>query len=203
VGDLSRARCEAILESRGVRFDSLDADAAPGVASPIRLRGPVAGITVQHRSHGRGNRRRQRRIRRLSILDCRLAVAVLAWSPTLRGAGVSRLEHYSVYRPNARVNGNGRPSGHASGLAIDLGEIVLDDGRRLVIEEAWQDRRRDVSPCPARDADDDDQRLLRDLVCGAFDAELFQVVLTPHHDAHHENHVHLELRPGVDWSLLD
>jgi len=28
-------------------------------------------------------------------------------------------------------------------------------------------------------------------------------VLTPHHDDAHANHVHLELRPGVDWSLLE
>ncbi len=44
---------------------------------------------------------------------------------------------------------------------------------------------------------------MRDLICGAYEREIFQVVLTPHHDEHHENHVHLELRPGVTWSLLD
>jgi hypothetical protein len=128
---------------------------------------------------------------------------VLAWAPALRGAGVARLEHYSIYRPNARVGGSGRRSGHATGLAIDLGELLLDDGRRIVIEEAWTDRRRGVSPCPSRQGDSDDLRLLRDLVCGAYERELFQVALTPHHDEHHENHVHLELRPGVTWSLLD
>jgi len=132
-----------------------------------------------------------------------VAVAVLAWSPTLRGAGVRSLEHYSIYRPGATVSGSGRPSGHASGLALDLGELVLDDDRRIVVEEAWKDRRRGVAPCPARDGDDEDQRLLRDLVCAAADADLFQVVLTPHHDEAHENHVHLELRPGVTWSLLE
>jgi hypothetical protein len=203
IADLEKSRCEAILRGHGVRFTSLGPEDADGVEQPVRLEGPVAGVEVRHRSHGLGSRARQRRIRRLSILDCRLVVGVLAWAPTLRGAGIARLEHYSVYRPGARVNGAGRPSGHASGLAIDVGELLLDDGRRVVVEEAWTDRRRGVAPCPARPGDSDDLRLLRDLVCGAFDAELFQVVLTPHHDTHHENHLHLELRAGVTWSLLE
>lgn len=203
IGDLDRAGCEAILRSRNVAFARVDDGEAPGVAQPIRLEGPIAGVTLRHRSEGRGSRRRRRRIRRLSILDCRVAVAILAWSATLRGAGVRSLEHYSVYRPGAQVAGSGRPSGHASGLAVDLGVLVLDDDRRVVVEEAWRDRRRSVAPCPAREGDDDDQRLLRDLVCAAADADLFQVVLTPHHDEAHENHVHLELRPGVSWSLLE
>ncbi len=203
IGELSKRRCEAILRSRRVRFTALAAEDAPGVEQPIRLEGPLAGVEVRHRSHGEGNRRRRRRIERLSILDCRLAVAVLAWAPTLRGAGVARLEHYSVYRPGARVGGSGRPSGHATGLAIDVGDLLLDDGRRVVVEDAWTDWRRGVNPCPSRDGDSDDLRLLRDLVCGAYERELFQVVLTPHHDEHHENHLHLELRPGVTWSLIE
>lgn len=203
IADLDRASCEQILRSRNVAFERAEEDDAPGVEQAIRLGGPIAGVTVRHRSEGRGSRSRQRRIRRLSILDCRVAVAVLAWAPTLRGAGVRSLEHYSIYRPGARVAGSGRPSGHASGLALDLGEIVLDDDRHIVVEEAWADRRRGVAPCPAREGDDEDQRLLRDLVCSAVDADLFQVVLTPHHDEAHENHVHLELRPGVTWSMVE
>jgi hypothetical protein len=46
------------------------------------------------------------------------------------------------------------------------------------------------------------QRTLRSLVCSAARQELFQVILTPHHDRAHRNHVHLELRPGVDWDYI-
>ena len=43
---------------------------------------------------------------------------------------------------------------------------------------------------------------LRRLVCAAVEADLFQVVLTPHYDHAHQNHVHLELVPDVDWSFV-
>jgi hypothetical protein len=44
--------------------------------------------------------------------------------------------------------------------------------------------------------------LLRSVVCEAIDSQLFQVVLTPHHDRAHENHVHLELKPEVNWTYV-
>jgi hypothetical protein len=39
-------------------------------------------------------------------------------------------------------------------------------------------------------------------VCQAVENSLFQVVLTPHHDRAHENHVHLELKPEVSWTYV-
>jgi hypothetical protein len=43
---------------------------------------------------------------------------------------------------------------------------------------------------------------MRGVICAAVQRDLFQVVLTPHHDAAHANHVHLEIRPGVDWTYV-
>jgi hypothetical protein len=40
------------------------------------------------------------------------------------------------------------------------------------------------------------------MVCAAVSADLFQVVLTPHYDRAHGNHVHLEVVPGVPWSFV-
>jgi hypothetical protein len=39
-------------------------------------------------------------------------------------------------------------------------------------------------------------------VCEAVERDLFQVVLTPHYDRAHQNHVHLELVPDVEWSFV-
>jgi hypothetical protein len=201
VGELGQRACERILEGHGVPFERVERGDAEGVEMPIRLTGKIGDVEIVHRDHGR--RRRRARIRRLEILDCRLAVALLAWAPTLRAANVERVDHYSAYRPGARVSSTGRPSGHASGLAIDVGDLRLANGMRVHVEEHWADKRRGVSPCPARDEDGAEQRLLREVVCAAATADIFQVVLTPHHDEHHANHVHLELRPGVTWSLLE
>ena len=36
----------------------------------------------------------------------------------------------------------------------------------------------------------------------ALEADLFQVVVSPHHNDAHNNHVHLEVRPEVTWRSI-
>lgn len=187
---LDGERCERTLREGGVTFERVVPDDAPGVAQPVRLLGPLDGlrITPDEGVH--------------SVIDCRLAVALLAWAPELRARGVARIEHVSIYRPGARVAGTRRVSGHAHALAIDALAFVLDDGTRLSVLEAWADRERGADPCTGHDGDDPATARMRGAVCAAVQGDLFQVVLTPHHDDAHANHVHLEVRPGVEWSFV-
>jgi hypothetical protein len=181
-----------ILQTSSVAYETIDRDRAVGVECPVRLRGQVGGIEV----HGPvGNSQGD-------ILDCRLVVGLLVWSRTLASAEVVRIDAYSGYRSGARVARTGRPSGHATAMAIDIGRLHLANGRVLDIETAWPDRRRGVSPCEQTEADGDELRLLRRIVCAVVEDETFQIVLTPHFDQAHRNHIHLELRPEVDWTYL-
>jgi hypothetical protein len=43
---------------------------------------------------------------------------------------------------------------------------------------------------------------MRGVVCDAVARGLFDVVLTPHHDDAHGNHVHLEVKPDVNWTYV-
>lgn len=190
IGDLDRDVCERELRALGVAFERVGSDDARGVAQAIRLAGAVDGVRIEP---GEGVH---------AVIDCRLAVALARWAPDLRAHGVARIEHVSIYRPNARVRGSRRVSGHAHALAIDALAFVLDDGTRLSVLESWRDRDRGEDPCAAHEADDDATRRMRGAICAAVQRDLFQVVLTPHHDAAHANHVHLEIRPGVDWTYV-
>lgn len=190
IGALDRASCEAALRAQGVAFEAVSREEARGVEHPIRLAGPLDGVRV---TPDEGVH---------SVIDCRLAVALLAWAPALRAQGIARLEHVSIYRPGARVAGSRRVSGHAHALAIDALAFVLDDGRRLPILDAWADRARGADPCAAHEGDDDATARMRAAICAAVQHDLFQVVLTPHHDEAHANHVHLEVRPGVGWTYV-
>lgn len=191
IAELTAARCRRLLAAHGVAFEAVERGDAPGVAQPVLLSGPLGEVSIAHRG----------RSRRHSVLDCRLAIALLSWAPELRAAGIVRIEHFSIYRPSARVRETGEPSGHAAGLAIDAGRFVKANGEVLAVEEQWTDRRRGVAPCPPPDgAEPEGQRLLRGLVCAAVARDLFQVVVTPHANDEHRNHVHLEVRPGVDWT---
>lgn len=192
IASLHPLDCRRLLERAGVQYESVPDDAAPHVQEPVYLLSPLEGVSFSPRNgmsqHG--------------MVDCRLAVALLAWAPALRDAGVVKVEHYSTYRPGARVRRTGRSSGHARALAIDAARFHLRDGRVLDVDLDWGQRERGGDPCPVRRSEDEKSQLLRQVVCSAVERDLFQVVITPHHDRDHQNHVHLELVPDVDWSYV-
>lgn len=184
--------CYAALQAEGVAFERVAESEALDVDTPARLLGPLRGVEVVGRDRGRTH----------AILDCRLALALLSWAPALKQAGVVRIEHYSIYRPRARTPRQGRVSGHARGLAIDAARFHMHNGEVLDVLTDWEDRDRGGAPCPQRPDEPWSSRVLRGVVCDAVENNLFQVVLTPHHDRAHENHVHLEIRPEVDWTYV-
>lgn len=184
--------CHRALAAAGVRFETVARAVAPGVPWPIRLLGPVRGVTFEASDKDPVH----------SILDCRLGLSLLTWAQDLRRAGVRRVEHYSMYRPGARVGGDGAVSGHAHGLAIDAARFTLNDGAVVDVLDDWEGRKRGQAPCPVRRDESSASRLLRRVTCSAIDDNVFQVVLTPHYNRAHNNHVHLERKPEVDWTYV-
>jgi len=179
-------RCEARLRELGIRYRSYQGEGASGVVRPIILEGPIGGIEVRPRW---GNEVH-------SVTDCRVLLALHRWAPSLRRAGVTEIQYFSRLRPNARVARTGRRSSHASALAIDVGWMRLEDGSELSILDDWEDRDRGEEPCGGRYREDRHSALMRRTVCEAAEAGIFQVLITPHHDHAHRNHLHLEVKPG-------
>lgn len=175
--------CHAQLRKAGVLFVKVLPERAPDVRLPIRLTGALAGVAIQ----GTGKNRVTH------YLDCRLALALLRWAPQLVAAGITRIDHYSIYRREAEVGGTRKLSAHAVAMAIDAGRFHLRDGRVLTILESWRDKTKGADPCAARPLQSEDERLLRELVCDASRRGIFQTVVTPHHNPQHDNHVHLEV----------
>jgi hypothetical protein len=189
--DSTASACYSTLRQAGVAFERV-AEPTPGVKWPIRLRGPVRGVLFTQIDNDRTH----------AVLDCRLGLALLAWAPDLRRARVRRVQHFSMYRPGARVNGNGAVSGHAYGLAIDVAKLELDTGVVVDVLADWEERERRGQPCPVRSDESRGSRLLRNVTCRAVDKKLFEVVLTPHYNKAHANHVHLERKLGADWMYV-
>lgn len=192
IAGLHPGECRRLLDRAGVRFEAVPDDAAPHVAEPVYLLSPLEGVSFGPKNgaseHG--------------MVDCRLAVALLAWAPSLQEAGVVKVEHYSTYRPGARVRASRRSSGHARAMAIDAARFHMRDGTVLDVDLDWDERERGGDPCPVRRSEEQKGKLLRKIVCDAVERDLFQVVITPHHDRAHQNHVHLELVPEVDWTYV-
>lgn len=185
----SSGSCYASLREANIAFERV-AEPTPGVRWPIRLKGPVRGVVFAPLERGD---------RTHAVLDCRLALALVSWSRDLRRAHVRKLEYYSMYRPGARIAGSGSVSGHAHAMAIDAARFELDSGVVLDVLDDWEGRRRGESPCPVRRDESRGSRTLRTVLCQAVDRQLFEVILTPHYNKAHANHLHLERRPGADW----
>jgi len=192
IASLSSRECERLLKSAAVRFDPLPKNETPAIRDPLALHSKLLNVEFEPANGMAKN----------GIVDCKLAAALLAWAPILRDAGVTRVEHYSTFRPGAHVRRTGKVSGHAHALAIDAARFHLRDGRVINVLEDWDEREPHGAPCPARHGEDADGKLLRQVVCRAVERDLFQVVITPHHDRDHQNHVHLEVVPNVDWSFV-
>ena len=187
----TEAACYAGLRAAGVSYGSVSRSDARAIVWPLVLSGFIGGVRV----HGTGKVDAP-----TNYLDCRLARTLLAWAPLLRARGVVGLEHYSMYRTESVVSSSDKPSGHALGRAIDVAKFEMNDGRILSVLDDWKNRARSADPCGAY-PDDKAGRTMRELVCEAATRGLFQIIVTPHHNEAHANHVHLEVDPqaGSLW----
>ena len=118
----------------------------------------------------------------------------LAWSVRPLGSGLKRIDISASYHCRPRNNVSGaRLSEHGLANAIDVGAVVLDDGRRIAVVDA-------KAP----------QYLFAEMRLSA--CARFTTVLGPGSDASHTDHVHLDLArrrggyrmcqwPYADWPM--
>jgi len=196
---LDRSGCEAELARRSIAFSRVDE--ARGVLAPVRLAGPLHGVTFRTALPAA-----ERASSPWEIVDCRLALSLDDFAAQLAEHDVVEVVHYSVYRPPSTSWPPGKvASRHPGALAIDAATFVKKDGRTLAIERDFHGRigaatcgHAGASPSPATA----EAKELRRIVCDAADAKLFNVELTPDFNWAHRNHLHLELTAGVRWFVV-
>jgi hypothetical protein len=193
---MTATTCEKELRTRGVPFSVVPE--ARGVLLPVRLTGPIRGVTYRTQLP-----ERSRATSPYEILDCRLALALDDFSRILEEHEIVEVVHYSMYRPpNARdLRGSNLGTRHSGALAIDAGSFTKKDGTKIVVEKDFHGgigQRACGVPPPA----DAHAKELREIVCAAADQKLFNVALTPDYNWQHRNHFHLEVTPNVSWFIV-
>jgi hypothetical protein len=189
IANLSPAACRAELARRTLPVKRFGG-ATPGIATAVRLTGPLGGV----RFLAPGGKSPY------GLLDCRLALLIDELAPLLAEHGVSAVRADNFYRPRAHLPGRRRtPSQHAHGLAIDVTGFVLTDGRTLDVEREWP---ADIGapacgPEARASAPTDAAIALRNLVCEVARRGFFHDVLTPNYDRAHRNHIHMDIKRGV------
>ncbi|MDP9036466.1 MAG: extensin family protein [Myxococcota bacterium] len=113
--------------------------------------------------------------------------------------------HYSIYRPpSAAWPADKIASRHPGGLAIDAASFVRKDGSTLAVERDFHGAigARTCGPGSGPTPPTPNALELRQIVCDAADAKLFNVTLTPDYNRAHRNHFHLELTADARWFMV-
>ena len=189
---LDQEKCEAELKKRSIAFKRVDT--ARGVVAPVRLEGPLSGVTFRSNLNAS-----QRKTAVIEIYDCRLVLALDDFAKILAKHDVNEVIHLSVYRPVGKKvslkNGVGRR--HGGALAIDAAVFKTSDGKSLnVLKDFHGAIGAKTCPPPASATE------LRKIACEASDARLFNVLLTPDYNWAHRNHFHLEVTSGARWFFV-
>lgn len=188
---LDRTTCERELDRRHVSYERVGE--ARGVIAPLRLRGPLSGVTFRSNLSAK-----QRETATIEIYDCRLVLALDDFAKILQKRDIVEVVHLSVYRPvssKVRLKGAGRR--HSGALAIDAAIFKTKDGKTLNVEKDFHGRI-GKKPCPTNESSPE----LQKIACEASAARLFNVLLTPDYNWAHRNHFHLEVTANVPWTLV-
>ncbi len=161
--------CLIRLRELGVPFVSLPA--LRGVLTPVRVTGPIGGITYRPLG-GRAP----------LVGDCRLVVALHRAAPYLANLGVTELHYSGAY--SYRLMPSGKLSQHAMGLAVDVHRVKAGD--------ELLDVRTDYT-VGLEDGCAPGQPVLNRAACLLRAWRVFDWVLTPDFDRAHDNHLHLDI----------
>lgn len=190
---LSADACAAELALRAVPHERLGP--TRGIAAPVRLTGPLSGVTFRTLLPEKLRARSP-----YEICDCRLLLALDDFAKLLAAQRVVEVIHYSAYRPPPPGWSEG-PFGlrHDGGLAIDVGYFRSADGTALNVERDFSPRpaERPCAPGPPPRHATAESIALRKIVCDGVEARLFHLTLTPDYDFTHRDHFHFEVTPGA------
>ncbi len=121
----------------------------------------------------------------LGPVKCELAGKFAAWTEfavkraarKYLGSDLKRIETMGSYSCR-NIAGSGKLSQHAHANAIDVSAFVLNDGRRITVENNWKSGRQEMQFLAA----------IHDSAC-----KRFGTVLSPNYNAAHRDHFHLDM----------
>ncbi|MFC1642771.1 extensin family protein [Myxococcota bacterium] len=192
---------QAVLRELAVRHIPYQRAEPPsgGVRLPIKLTGRLHGVLIRSTLPPK-----QARKTPFDIMDGRLALALDDFCRILQAHDIVEVVHFTIYRASGVSNPDAPQYRHGGGLAIDVGALRKRSGRWMTVGPHWAPQIGAQTCGPgARKLRGRPGRELLSIVCEAYEQKLFHYSLTPHFDASHHDHLHLEIKPGVKWFLVN
>jgi hypothetical protein len=173
----------------------------PGVRFPVRLTGRLNGVWIHSVLP-----EAERATTPFEILDGRLALALDDFTKLLAHHDIDEVIHFTMYRPSKSAASAKDPAQfrHPGGLAIDIGAMKKRGGQWLAVGPHWPSQiGSKTCGTGARSLLARRGRELMSIVCEAADQRIFTYTLTPHFNEAHADHLHMEIKPGVKWFLIN
>ena len=198
---LSASDAMAELSKRENSFEPV-ADGARGVVAPVRLKGPVHGVSWHTELP-----EKDRATAPWEIFDARLVLAMDDFGAVLAKHGIDDVVIFSSWRPPPKSWPEGKPADrHPGAMAVDAKRFHKKDGDvSLIVEKDFHGRigattcgEHASAPTQSTPA----ARELRAIVCEAASDHTFHSILTPNFNRPHFNHFHLEVKAGIGWQLV-
>lgn len=198
--NLTNEEALAELVRRRIPFEAATPP-RPGVRLPIKLTGDLHGVRIHSVLPDAEAARTP-----FDIMDGRLALALDDFCLILAHHDVVEVIHFTIYRPpnNVPASPDAPQTRHPAGMAIDLGAIRKRDGRMLAVGPHWS------ASVGAKSCEVNARKLvgrygreLQSILCEAHDERIFHYMLSPHFDEPHDDHLHLEIKPGVKWFITN
>jgi hypothetical protein len=185
------------LDRRGIPYRRVT-QPVDGVRAPIRLTGPLWGVDIRSSLPPE-----EWETTIYNILDARLGLALYDLCRVLSQHDVVELVHFTMYRIQGKHDGKPRFR-HPGGLAIDFGAVKKKNGEWLSVGPHWTGQI-GAKTCGngARKLIGRRGRELMSILCEVADQRIFHYMLSPHFDEPHGDHLHLEIKPGVKWFLVN
>ena len=186
-------QCLAEARVRKLPFSLGKAKKNQRIETPVHLDGPLHGVSFEHAYPSRLEKGKG------PIMDCRLLLALDDFATVAGDRGIAAIRYNSIWRRGWTKKG----ARHPSGVAIDVVELVKKGGEKLNVLDDFGGSGIGSKTCgeEAPAAPPGKAAELRALVCALHDASIFNLILTPHYDRRHKDHLHLEVRRGIKWFL--
>lgn len=196
-GVLSDSDCITELTARKIAFTR--EATTRGVRSPVRLTGPLRGVTFKTDLPDK-----QRATTPWEIGDCRLILAMDDFAQILAPKDIVTVVHYSMYRTPPKGDGDKQGTRHPGALALDAARFITKTGTIYDVDKHWNGKidAPTCGPSAAPNPVTAEATAIRAILCETVDQKLFNVVLTPNYNKPHKNHFHLEVTAGVKWFLV-
>ena len=179
--------CEQRLQAAGVKFR---------VATlPVKERRAYSCGTEQGYLYLGGPT--ELKIRPKPIVDCGMALALARFEHVVQAAAeaelgmrVRRMTHVGTYSCRKMAAYPDWVSEHSYANAIDVKDFTLANWQKVTIKRHFLERK---TPAWARANQLAKSKFLQSLATQLYKEDVFSVVLTPHFDANHHDHFHLDL----------